>query len=60
MDPNEALRKLRKLAKQLLDEGNAGDAAELGLDMAEQFQSLDEWMSKGGFVPTDWRRAPSD
>lgn len=49
MDPNETLAELRKLAARLLDTGGWPD------DMAEKFQALDEWLSKGGFLPTDWQ-----
>jgi hypothetical protein len=42
MDPNEALRLLRKYAS---DTPGA---------LGEQFEALDEWLSKGGFLPTAW------
>lgn len=43
MDPNETLRLLREA---LLDED-----AEM---TAECAQTLDEWLSKGGFLPDAW------
>lgn len=46
MDPNTALQALRKYA------------SDTGGEFAEQFEALDEWLSKGGFLPADWARAP--
>lgn len=42
MDPNETLRQLRHAV-----EGESADIFEL-------FSALDGWLSKGGFLPTDW------
>jgi hypothetical protein len=42
MDPNIALEELRELF--------AGKATA----EAAAFQDLDEWLSKGGFLPDDW------
>ena len=60
MDPNEALRQLRArftiidrlLAGLESDEKyiRNGDLSEL-IDL---FQGLDEWLSKGGFLPDAW------
>lgn len=59
MDPNEALKNLRDtigLATALSD-GDPVDftAEQILADMTEDVQALDEWLSKGGFLPTDWR-----
>ncbi len=52
MDPNEALAQLRRYADAAVD-----DAPEDWLDMApELFQALDDWLSRGGFLPADWQR----
>ena len=51
MDPNEALRKIRE-AFRAYDLDNDLDAAEVAL---EHFTALDEWLSKDGFLPTDWK-----
>lgn len=71
MDPKEALRQLRELAKKILaiaDEpvdddqfGVASDSDMSGtaVEMAEQFQALDEWIIKGGFLPKDWEKSES-
>jgi hypothetical protein len=50
MDPNETLRRLRACA----DEDDPFNAAELLPVMQEHFRALDEWLSKGGFVPDAW------
>lgn len=44
MDPNEALKRLRKYA------------SDTGGEFAETFEALDEWLSKGGFLPAAWRQ----
>lgn len=63
MDPNETLRMCRRLAKHLIARADAerqhhetttSDTS--GEELAECFNNLDEWLSKGGFLPSDWRR----
>ena len=47
MDPNETLALIRELCEK-----------PVGLDTCEELQplvtALDEWMSRGGFLPDDW------
>ena len=54
MDPNETLRLIRLTIAQMQVDDDLlileGHAAEL----AEYFGALDDWLSKGGFFPTDW------
>lgn len=50
MDPNANLKEQRELAKKILEENNREDVDRL----AELVLALDEWLSKGGFPPTDW------
>lgn len=54
MDPNETLRWLRRSADAIEADEYADDVAQ---EMTEQFRSLDEWLSKGGFLPADWSRS---
>lgn len=64
MDPNEILRELRQLAEHVVKAANkredvppvhyGGDLTEEAENMAELFQSLDEWISAGGFFPAVW------
>jgi hypothetical protein len=50
MDPNETLRLLRANVAREQD-GRDGSHAE---EICEYFQALDEWISKGGFLPAEW------
>jgi hypothetical protein len=60
MDPNEALRLIRlhiaqmRVEDKTRDDGWIGRLTQQGRDLAETFEGLDEWLSKGGFPPTDW------
>lgn len=45
MDPNQALKNLRDMIRDTED-----------LDLIEQFEALDGWLSRGGFLPADWER----
>lgn len=56
MDPNEALRQIRLLAKQLRVDENVYTIRQHANDLAEAIEGLDEWIAKGGFLPTDWVR----
>lgn len=68
MDPDANLREQRELARAIIErfdrvdehtgrysdldmEGQISDAERL----AELIQALDEWITKGGFLPKDWR-----
>lgn len=48
MDPNETLRLLRS---QCNDPGIDFDE----YDVRAAFTALDDWLSKGGFLPHDWQ-----
>lgn len=52
MDPNELLRRLREIVAEYY----AGDksAHATAQEMVYEFESLDEWLTNGGFLPTDW------
>lgn len=61
MDPNEALRQIRLLIKQMEVEdkpdhyhGGGQQWKQHAEDLAEQVQALDEWLAKGGFPPDAW------
>jgi hypothetical protein len=63
MDPNEALRQIRLLIKQMQveDKTPIQESADLfnfvqhARDLAETVEGLDEWLSRDGFLPDDWR-----
>lgn len=52
MDPNETLLRLRRIVRNINDDLDSATTAEE--TMVELFQSLDDWIQAGGFLPTDW------
>jgi hypothetical protein len=53
MDPNAALAEIRTLIHEAREA--TGPHAEAALnEMSEYFEGLDEWLSKGGFLPAAW------
>ncbi len=54
MDPNAKLKELRELAAAAI-EGEGQIEHDNAKRMAELFQALDEWLSKRGLLPLDWR-----
>jgi len=58
MDPNATLAIIRELA-HIIHGGQhpalAGDY-ETASRLAGAFQDLDEWLTRGGFLPTAWER----
>lgn len=50
MDPNETLRMLRERVADALNDRDYSP-----IRVAILFEALDEWLSKGGFLPDDWR-----
>ena len=60
MDPNIALDKLREMCRRALDEDSPEDIeSDLAEDICEAFEALDQWLSNGGFLPSEWRQ-PAD
>jgi hypothetical protein len=58
MDPNEALETMRKCAAsitRMVDRGAEPDADD-ATELAESLKALDEWLSRGGFLPAAWER----
>lgn len=51
MDPDEALKRLREMASM----AEFGDMLFPAEEFARQFTALDDWLSKGGFPPEDWK-----
>jgi hypothetical protein len=56
MDPNALLERLREIAAVPWIEQSADHDALL-VEFVEGFQSLDEWIRKGGFLPSSWGRS---
>jgi hypothetical protein len=57
MDPNTNLKELRSLVAGNVDKEFVSDHDTAR--MMELIGSLDEWLTRGGFLPTDWARNPS-
>jgi hypothetical protein len=65
MDPNANLQEQRRLSAEIntLIEQKDGEPSrreaerliDLAGELADHAQALDEWISKGGFLPTAWR-----
>lgn len=53
MDPNATLEEMRTLAEALIeaDDPDPGDVERL----AHLVQALDQWITKGGFLPAAWQ-----
>ncbi len=62
MDPEANLREQRKLAAEIVsapdpvDEAGYIELDERANRLADLVQALDEWLTKGGFLPADWRK----
>lgn len=57
MDPEETLRRLREMTAAHFAGAYRDEEAAANLnEMAEHFDALDGWLSKGGFLPLAWRR----
>lgn len=55
MDPNATLRELRRLAQAVHDGAvDLSDMESHSFVMADAISAMDEWISKGGFLPEDW------
>jgi hypothetical protein len=59
MDPNACLKEIRQIianAREMEEDGEDGDLLydqDRFLDLVE---ALDSWISKGGFLPKDWKK----
>jgi hypothetical protein len=74
MDPDEALKKAREALARIRAASAESDSEEPSdsqawvqawndlralLDLADAFEALDGWLSKGGFLPENWSSAGS-
>lgn len=55
MDPNETLQRIHDARARWVGTTGA-TAVEALIDMAEAFEELDRWLSRGGFLPEAWAR----
>jgi len=56
MDPNETLAEIRRLVR-VIGTPAADEAGVEALRLAELVEGLDNWLSRGGFLPDKWERA---
>lgn len=60
MDPNFNLQAQLRLAAQLIrEDDDVETAADKGAELAELVLALNEWITKGGFLPQTWRTEDS-
>ncbi len=56
MDPNETLDRIRDITTNMM----AGEASDADVDLLpELVEALDQWITRGGFLPRDWQRTPA-
>lgn len=56
MDPDEVLTRVRDAIAALADGGGIEEAAEL----IDAFNDLDDWLSRGGFLPSAWSESSDE
>lgn len=54
MDPNTTLDELRELVEAANRNDELLDWQLVAEELADRFAALDQWLSRGGFLPTDW------
>lgn len=60
MDPDQCLAEIRELYKRLQDPTPSNKTLttvqyeHAAYELAEKMQAMDEWLQKGGFLPTEW------
>lgn len=59
MDPNESLRQLRISIAQYAEHETLPTYDDVMTTM-NHLTALDEWLSKGGFLPDDWEKSRPD
>jgi hypothetical protein len=57
MDPDAVLEKGREALRLYLRRFyNKGTGLSEANDLADAFESLDDWLSRGGFLPKAWQK----
>lgn len=58
MDPNATVGSIRMLTIAILAAVDSGAIvhADAAIELAEHCEALDGWLSRGGFLPTEWAR----
>jgi hypothetical protein len=58
MDPNAVLASIRELVADYYKWSDADEGylcRETAIELCGKIEGLDSWLSKGGFLPTDWQ-----
>lgn len=56
MDPDEALAQMRTAIETVWAAQSSVSAATAADTLAEHASALDQWLSKGGFLPAAWSK----
>lgn len=61
MDPNETLKRIRELARRVreterVDPNNFSTYTANADELAFAIDALDSWITRGGFLPSDWSK----
>jgi hypothetical protein len=54
MEPNATLERIRELVNKRIENVDALTVEETD-ELVARVNELDNWLSKGGFIPRDWR-----
>lgn len=54
MDPNKILADIRGMISRLNDPNEDDHERSVAWGLAEMIEDLDDWLSTGGFLPTEW------
>ena len=55
MDPTECLAEIRRLTAKRNNDPSSFDTVDAAM-LCELVDGLDAWLTKGGFLPSQWRR----
>lgn len=56
MDPNTTLAELREYVRKVLYAPEELDNDDIGDEICERFEALDNWIARGGFLPDAWKQ----
>jgi hypothetical protein len=59
VDPDQCLKELRDAVAEMkheISEGFSGDLGDAADKTIAKFEALDGWLSRGGFLPEDWKK----
>lgn len=56
MDVNATLARLRELVKEIDAAADNEHKADIADEFADLIDGLDQWITRGGFLPSAWQR----